>query len=297
MFAAMGALGLAPHTECDCDTGLRRAGPRFPPHRPLTGHSRHPRWRHRRPGTRGTRPGKPIDCTILEPRSRTGGRNFTARAGTEQTDLFGKTQAHFQRGPVQEPWRPSPACPVDGHLGLLPRERPGVPIEVFTNTNADAYIYNEYGMKPGHPMRYRTAKSDVYGYVSELLVKATSQVAPTSSSPARTNNGFAAFLENWGSIGRCVEGLRLHRQHQPWIQRVPGRVRNPRHQAGSGAQRVGGLRLGGGYVLLLRVPVDQAMPMFQPVGGTARPPRHPRNRSARVRLGCKPPRSHSPLTA
>src|SRR5689334_16603031 len=29
------------------------------------------------------------DCTILEARSRTGGRNFTVRGGTEQTDLDG----------------------------------------------------------------------------------------------------------------------------------------------------------------------------------------------------------------
>ena len=59
-------------------------------------------------------------CTILEPRSRTGGRNFTASKGTEQTDLFGNNQVcHFQRGPVHE-LRPGPARPVDGHPRLLP---------------------------------------------------------------------------------------------------------------------------------------------------------------------------------
>jgi len=32
-------------------------------------------------------------CTILEARGRTGGRNFTVRGGTEQTDLNGKHAA------------------------------------------------------------------------------------------------------------------------------------------------------------------------------------------------------------
>jgi len=56
----------------------------------------------------------------------------------------------------------------------------GVPIQVFTNVNADAYIYNESaGMTK--PERYRTAKADVYGYVSELLAKAPTRALWTRS--------------------------------------------------------------------------------------------------------------------
>jgi monoamine oxidase len=56
----------------------------------------------------------------------------------------------------------------------------GVPIEVFTNIDADAYIYNESaGMT--NPVRNRTAKADVYGYVCELLARITTKGRSTRS--------------------------------------------------------------------------------------------------------------------
>lgn len=44
------------------------------------------------------------------------------------------------------------------------------------SAEADAYLFNEAtGMTK--PMRYRTAKADVYGHVAELLAKATDKGA------------------------------------------------------------------------------------------------------------------------
>ena len=87
MFAAMGALGLAPTAEAAAAT------PAFSPPKPsdftLTGHQAASvvilgggiaglisAYELGKAGYR---------CTVLEPRSRTGGRNFTARAGTTET--------------------------------------------------------------------------------------------------------------------------------------------------------------------------------------------------------------------
>lgn len=76
----------------------------------------------------------------------------------------------------------------------------GVPIEVFTNTNADAYIYNEStGMTK--PMRYRTAKADVYGYVSELLAKATDKGALDKELTATDQEKLVEFLKDFGELG------------------------------------------------------------------------------------------------
>ncbi|HEY3630485.1 MAG TPA: FAD-dependent oxidoreductase, partial [Jatrophihabitantaceae bacterium] len=112
-------------------------------------------------------------CTILEARGRTGGRNFTVRNGTEQTDLNGNTQkATFSEGIYMNA---GPARLAQWMVTLDYCRELGVPIEVFTNQNADAYIYNENS--GATPVRYRTAKADVYGYVSELLAKATDQGA------------------------------------------------------------------------------------------------------------------------
>ncbi|MFI6240993.1 flavin monoamine oxidase family protein [Micromonospora sp. NPDC050795] len=124
-------------------------------------------------------------CTVLEARHRVGGRNLTVRGGDVETDLDGRTQragffdgVYFNAGPGRiAQWMVT----MDYCREL------GVPIEVFTNQNADAWIYNESaGMT--EPVRYRTAKADVYGYVSELLAKATDQGA----LDARQHGAFVA---------------------------------------------------------------------------------------------------------
>jgi monoamine oxidase len=56
----------------------------------------------------------------------------------------------------------------------------GVPIEVFTNTNAGALIYNETtGMKA--PVQHLTAKADVYGFIAKERL--------------------LTFLKSYGSLG------------------------------------------------------------------------------------------------
>lgn len=110
------------------------------------------------------------DCTVLEARDRSGGRNFTVRGGDSTVDLYGNAQtARFSDGQYMNA---GPARLPQWMVTLDYCRELGVPIEVFTNTNADAYLFNESaGMTK--PMRYRTAKADVYGYVSELLAKAS----------------------------------------------------------------------------------------------------------------------------
>ena len=118
------------------------------------------------------------DCTVLEARDRTGGRNFTVRGGDTTTDLYGNRQtARFTDGQYMNA---GPARIPQWMVTLDYCRELGVPIEVFTNVNADAYLYNESaGMTT--PERYRTAKADVYGYVSELLAKATTRARWTGS--------------------------------------------------------------------------------------------------------------------
>ena len=255
MFAAMGALGLAPTQDATAAPAF--AAPRASDFH-LTGRS---------PATvvilgggvaglvSAYELGKAgYDCTILEPRSRTGGRNFTAHAGTEQTDLFGNTQvATFGEGQYMNCGPPRLA---QWMVTLDYCRELGVSIEVFTNNNADAYIYNESkGMKPGHPMRYRTAKFRRLRLCQRTSGEGHFPGSPGQAAHRRGQTAVAGLPGGLGLDWQRVAKLRLHRQHQPRIQRVPGRVRDPRHRAGTGAERVGGLRLGGGHVLLPRVPV------------------------------------------
>ena len=126
------------------------------------------------------------DCTVLEAADRVGGRNFTVRGGTAQTDLDGNTQrARFGDGVYLNA---GPGRLAQWMVTLDYCRELGVPIEVFTNDNADALIYNESaGMT--EPVRYRTAKADVYGYVSELLAKATDQGALDAALTEPTRSG------------------------------------------------------------------------------------------------------------
>lgn len=80
-----------------------------------------------------------------------------------------------------------------------------VPIEVFSNQNADAFLYNSTtGMTA--PERWRGAKADVYGYVGELLAKATSQGALDQELTSDDKERLIAFLQDWGSLGSAADG-------------------------------------------------------------------------------------------
>src|SRR6266536_414604 len=71
------------------------------------------------------------DCVILEAKDRVGGRNWTIRGGTRQTDLDGNTQtARFSQGAYLNA---GPARLPQSHITLDYCRELGVPVEVFVN--------------------------------------------------------------------------------------------------------------------------------------------------------------------
>jgi monoamine oxidase len=202
-------------------------------------------------------------CTILEARGRTGGRNFTVRNGTEQTDLNGNTQkATFSEGIYMNA---GPARLAQWMVTLDYCRELGVPIEVFTNQNADAYIYNENS--GATPVRYRTAKADVYGYVSELLAKATDQGALDAQLSADDKGRLLSFLQQWGQtkgpadgFGYTGGGNRGYASYPTAWDDMGTPLPGPAALSDVFASQVG--RYFG-----FEFEFDQAMLMFQPVGG------------------------------
>ncbi|MHA7985920.1 flavin monoamine oxidase family protein [Rathayibacter sp. CAU 1779] len=137
--------------------------------------------------------------TVLEARHRPGGRTLTMRGGDSETDINGVTQtARFGDGIYMN----CGAGRIAQWMTTLDYIRElGVPYEVFTNANADAYIYNENsGATPGHPVRYRTAKADVFGYTSEMLNYATDQGALDQQLTAEDKANLKSFLRSWGAL-------------------------------------------------------------------------------------------------
>lgn len=137
--------------------------------------------------------------TVLEARHRPGGRTLTIRGGDSETDVDGVTQtAAFDDGVYMN----AGAARIAQWMVTMDYIRElGVPYEVFTNVNADAYIYNERsGATPGNPIRNRTAKADLFGYVSELLTLATDQGSLDQKLTAADKENLRSFLRSWGSL-------------------------------------------------------------------------------------------------
>ncbi|WP_425589317.1 flavin monoamine oxidase family protein [Streptomyces siamensis] len=207
------------------------------------------------------------DCTVLEARDRTGGRNFTVRGGDSTTDLYGNTQrARFSEGQYMNA---GPARLPQWMVTLDYCRELGVPVEVFTNSNADAYLFNESaGMT--EPMRYRTAKADVYGYVSELLAKATDKGALDKELTAADQEKLVEFLKDFGELG---DNLTYEGGERRGYTTVPAAAGTPGVPLDGIPTASEVFASGVGRYFSFEFGFDQAMLMFQPVGGMDRIPR------------------------
>ncbi|WP_406048824.1 flavin monoamine oxidase family protein [Kribbella sp. NBC_00889] len=209
--------------------------------------------------------------TLLEARNRPGGRNWTVRGGTTETDLAGNTQrATFSPGQYMNA---GPGRLPQHHLTLEYCRELGVAIEPFVNQNADAYLYREGSTAlSGKAIRHRTAKADVYGYVSELLATATDQGALDSLLSATDKEALIGFLSSFGAIGNKAAGFAY-----------TGTDGRRGYEVEPGAGLEGGTTVapyplsdvfasGVGNYFSFEFGWDQAMMMFQPVGGMDRIP-------------------------
>jgi monoamine oxidase len=215
-------------------------------------------------------------CILLEARDRPGGRNWTARGGTTETDLDGHTQrARFSHG---EYMNCGPARLAQHMVTIDYCRELGVPLEIFTNANEDAYYYQEdAGALSGQKIRHRTAKADHYGYIAELLAKATDQGALDATLDGEDKERLLAFLGSFGAIGNRVSG------DPAGSWRYTGSNRRG-YVVGPGAGTEHGEVLGPPFTLtdLLQSQIGfyfsfesswtQAMLMYQPVGGMDRIP-------------------------
>ncbi|QHT68577.1 FAD-dependent oxidoreductase [Rhodocytophaga rosea] len=116
-------------------------------------------------------------CTILEARSRPGGRIWTIRKGMRESEMDSPEQVcsfdegqYFNAGATRIPHH---------HTSVINYCRElGVPLENFNNINEAAYLYSEgKGPLSNKRIRQRELHNDMRGYTSELLAKALDQKA------------------------------------------------------------------------------------------------------------------------
>jgi len=133
--------------------------------------------------------------TLLEARSRVGGRAWTVRDGDKIEMVGEETQtAHFSDGAY---FNAGPARIPSFHTGLLGyADKFGVPLEVEVNSSRSAYIVANDGTK----VRQRVAVNDLRGHLAELLSKAISKGSLDQELTAADKEKLLPFLRFYGDL-------------------------------------------------------------------------------------------------
>lgn len=146
------------------------------------------------------------DCTVLEARNRAGGRVWTIRGGTTETEIGGVAQtSRFDTGAGNENlYFNGGAARIPHHhqLTLHYCRELGVPLEIFNGNNEAAYLFSS---KTGGPlankrMRVKEYHNDMRGYTTELLTKALDQSALDQQLTKEDVDKLVDFLKNEGDL-------------------------------------------------------------------------------------------------
>ncbi|GAA2354952.1 hypothetical protein GCM10009854_36270 [Saccharopolyspora halophila] len=138
-------------------------------------------------------------------------------------------------------------------------------MEPFANRNANAPVCNE--QTGAGPHQFRTVEADVHGYISELLSKALDRGSLDQEVSAEDKERLLEFLTRFGDIGGRADAFaytgssRRGYAVEPGAADQPGQVLGPPpslHEVIAGRT---------GRYLTFELGYDQAMMMFQPVGG------------------------------
>ncbi|MEV0996219.1 flavin monoamine oxidase family protein [Nonomuraea sp. NPDC050202] len=195
------------------------------------------------------------DCTLLEARQKPGGRNLTLRAGDRLTELNGPAQdVRFGPGVY---FNAGPGRIAQWMVTLDYCRELGIPIETFINNNASAYVHTN-----GQTVRARTARADMYGYIAELLAKATNLGALDKALTKDDRERLLEFLRRFGDLGPKLDYEGSARRGFMKFPAMDGGIPMPDpgtlHQV---------LAAGTGRAITNDFGYEQATPMFQPVGG------------------------------
>jgi monoamine oxidase len=137
-------------------------------------------------------------CTILEPRQRPGGRNWSIRKGTQvdftdgtkQTCNFHEGQ-YFNAGPAR---LPSLHRTMLGYCHEL-----GVALEVEVNSSRSALMQCDK-LNAGAPVEQRRVVNDTRGHVSGLLAKCIRKGALDEEIDADDRERMIEFLRQYGDL-------------------------------------------------------------------------------------------------
>ncbi len=139
-----------------------------------------------------------FDCTILEARSRPGGRSWSVRDGTKVEFTDGTVQScdwqnggYLNAGPARIP-------SIHTHLLNYCTEL-GVPLEVEVNASRSALMQAAV-LNNGKPVEQRQVIHDTRGYMAELLAKAINKRALDDELSKDDEARLLAFIRGFGDL-------------------------------------------------------------------------------------------------
>ncbi len=145
---------------------------------------------------------------ILEFQERSGGRCWTVRGGDSFTELGGAKQTcTFAKGNYINPgpWR----VPYHHYAVLDYCKKFGVKMEPFMQVNYNALVHNSKAFG-GKPQKFREVQADAYGYVAELLAKATNQGALDQAVTKEDKEKLLESLRGWGALNKDFRYVESH---------------------------------------------------------------------------------------
>jgi monoamine oxidase len=205
-------------------------------------------------------------CTVLEARDRSGGRVWTVRRGTRETELGGPEQvAKFDEGQYFNAG--AARIPHHHEISMHYCRELGVQLEVYNNINEAAFLYNEgKGSLANKPIRIREIHNDMRGYSSELLAKAINQEALDLPMTEEDKETLIEYLRAEGELdlNRLYKGTtRRGYRKAPGAGKSPGQLADP-HEL---MEIIHSGLIGPSFYNIGDYVLEQQMTMLQPVGG------------------------------
>ena len=168
-------------------------------------------------------------CTVLEARTRPGGRNWTIRGGDKVEELDGIQSCTFDAEPHMY-FNSGPARIPHHHKALLGYCKDfDVPLEVMVNDNRATFLQDDDSFQ-GKPVSARQVIHDSRGIVAELLAKAIDKDALADEVSLKDKARLLAFVRNFGALAKdnSYKGsMRAGFDEPPGAGLSPGRLSEP----------------------------------------------------------------------
>ncbi len=205
-------------------------------------------------------------CTVLEPRDRVGGRNWTIRSGADVAFTDGSNQRcqfadglYFNAGPAR---LPSIHTTMLGYCKEL-----GVPLEVEINTSRSALMQCD-NLNQGKAVQLRQVVNDTRGHVSELLAKSINKGALDEELTSADKERMVEFLRQYGDLSPDLFFKGTDRSGYKVPPGAGAQMPQPKDPLDMHALLDANLWEG----MLSEDVIDWQATMFQPIGGMDRIP-------------------------